>query len=472
VQGAGHRSLLDFRVMPPTPLVPIEEMLTRLDRALAHSPAEETEIVWIEARRGQESNGKRRRDSFENMERTLLIRVRESGRTGLHRMSAAGLSDLENAVREALGQARLAPLTPPPLQPPGAAGPLLATPEMPGLADPLFDAEVARLVPGRARDLIQRQADRGEVAWIGWGEGQLAVVNSRGLRRAAAATTVWTVVSCGNAPGAGRAMAAARSLDGLDLAALFERARQRHAGPGNAANAANTADIPQEPVPLVLSPDAAAALVDLLNRYALGSATFRSGPFRGRIGEPVCHPAITLRDDPAKGLPFPFDFFGAAKHPVDLIDRGVLVTPAIDGALAAETGLPPTPHQVAADEALAAHLTLQPGDEADEDVLRRADGGIWVSALDEIQAFDPGALRFRARARGVRRIEGGTLGAAFPDLLWEDSLPDLLARVLGVGRTMVSVTTGDPLLGATTSPLLAFETVSGLRTAQRSTPRS
>lgn len=469
MQGAGHRSLLDFRAMPPPPLVPIEEMLTRLDRALAHSPAEETEIVWIEARRGQESNGKRRRDSFENMERTLLIRVRESGRTGLHRMSAAGLSDLENAVREALGQARLAPPTPPPLQPPGAAGPLAEMPETPRLADPLFDPEVARLVPGRARDLIQRQADRGEVAWIGWGEGRVAVVNSRGLRRTAEATTLWMVVSCGNTPGAGRAMAAARFLDDLAPAALFERARQRHAGPGNVAS---LAEIPQEAVPLVLSADAAAALVDLLNRHALGSGTFQNGPFRGRLGEPVCHPAITLRDDPTQGLPFPFDLFGAAKHPIALIDRGALVTPAVDGALAAEIGLPPTPHQVAPDEALASHPTLQPGEEADEELLRRADGGIWISALDGVQAFDPRALRFSARARGVRRIEGGGLGAALPDLLWEDSLPDLLVRVLGVGRTVVSVTTGDPLLGATTSPLLAFEAVSGLRAAQRSTPRS
>jgi predicted Zn-dependent protease len=451
--------------MPPTSLVPIEEMLTRLDRALAHSPAEETEIVWIEARRGQESNGKHRRDSFETPERTLLIRVRESGRTGLHRTSAAGLSDLENAVREALGQARLASPTPPPLQPPGAAGSLLETPEMPELADP----EVARLVPGRARDLIQRQADRGEVAWMGWGEGRVAVVNSRGLRRTADVTTAWMVVSCGNGPGAGRAMAAARFLENLDPTALFERARQRHAGAGSASN---VAELPEGAVPLVLSPDAATALVDLLNRQALGSTTFQHGAFRGRLGETVCHPAISLRDDPTRGVPFPFDLFGAAKSPIDLIERGVLLTPAVDEALAAEIGRPTTPHLVAADEALAAHPSLQPGEEADEELLGRADGGVWVAALDGVQAFDPAALRFRARARGVRRIEGGTLGAALPDLVWEDSLPDLLARVLGVGRTAVSVTTGDPLLGATTSPLLAFEAVGGLRAAQRSTPRS
>src|SRR6185436_7481201 len=123
--------------MPPSSPVPVEEMLARLDRALASSPADETELVWIEARRGQESNGKRRRDSFEIPERNLLIRVRESGRIGLHRTHAAGLSDLENATRDALGQARLAPRAELP-GPSAAADPL---PALPGLADP----EIARM---------------------------------------------------------------------------------------------------------------------------------------------------------------------------------------------------------------------------------------------------------------------------------------------------------------------------------------
>ena len=440
--------------MPPPLMAPVEEMLARLDRALASSPADETELVWIEARRGQESNGKRRRDSFENPERNLLVRVRESGRIGLHRTNAAGPSDLENAIRDALGQARLAQPAPPPLQPPGAADPLPRTPE---LADP----EIERMAPARARDLIQRQAERGEIGWLGWCEGRMAVVNSRGLRRATDATAIWLVASCGRSAGAGRAAAAARSLDALAPETVFDRARRRHAPAGGPA-----AEPPEAPVPLVLSPEAAAALMDLLNREALGSSTFRDSALRGGLGAAVCHPSITLRDDGTdpRGLPFPFDFLGAAKRPMDLIEQGVLRTPAVDERLAAEIDRAPTPHLIEPDEALAAHLFLQPGEEPDEELLRRADGGLWVTWLDIPRVFDPAALRFRAYLRGVRRLEGGALGAAVPDLVWEDSLPALLARVLGVGRTAVTaVAAADPLFGATTAPMLAFVWVTGLR---------
>ncbi len=446
-----------LRPMPPPPSVPVEEMLARLDRALASSPADETELVWIEARRGQESNGKRRRDSFEIPERNLLVRVREAGRLGLHRTNTAGLSDLENAIRDALGQARLARRTPQP-PPSGAAGPL---PRLPELADP----EIGRMSQSRARDLIQRHAERGEIGWLGWAEGRMAVINSRGLRRATEVTAAWLVASCGRGPGAGRAAAAARSLDALDPGAVFERARQRHVPAGGP-----TAGPPETPGPLVLSPEAAAALIDLLNREALGSSTFPGGALRGRLGEPVCHPAVTLRDDGTdpRGLPFPFDFLGAAKLPVELIERGVLRTPAVDEELAAAIGLPPTPHLIAPDEAVATHLFLEPGEEPDEELLRRAGGGLWVTWLDAPRAFDPAALRFRAHLRGVRRLEDdGALGAPVPDLVWEDHLLALLERVLGVGRTAVTaVAAADPLFGATTAPMLAFERVEGL------TPRS
>jgi len=439
--------------MPP-PLVPVEEMLARLERALASSPADETELVWIEARRSQESNGKRRRDSYEIPERNLLVRVRESGRLGLHRTNASGLSDLENAIRDALGQARLAQPAELPVKASGAADPL---PELPELADP----EIARMNQARARDLLQRHAERGEIGWLGWAEGRMAVVNSRGLRRGTEVTAAWLVASSGRGAGAGRAAGAARSLEGLDPAAVFERSRQRHASASGPV-----AEPPDRPVPLVLSPEAAAALVDMLNREALGSSTYRDGALRGRLGEAVASAAITLRDDGTdpRGLPFPFDFLGAAKRPVPLIEAGILRTPAVDERLGAALDFPLTSHLVTPDEALATHLFLHPGEEPDEELLRRAEGGLWVTWLDAPRTFDPAALRFQAHLRGVRRVENGTLGAPVADLLWEDRLPALLERVLGVGRaTVTAVAAGDPLFGATTAPMLGFDAVSGLR---------
>lgn len=453
-----------LRAMPPPALLPLDEMIARLERTLAASPADATEIVWVEARRGQESNGKRRRDSFEQQERNVLVRVRESGRYGLHRAGASEASDLAKAVREALAVARLAAPEPVTLRPERADAALEPSS---GLHDP----ETARLNPARARELVQSLGDRGETVRLGWGEVRMAVVDSRGLRRAAEATSAWAAVSTGRdigaagasgASGAGFASAASRSLAGLGLSVLLARARERQAPD------LQPVPPPDGPVPLVLSQEAAAGLLGRLNRRALASTSFHDGTsvLRGALGEPALHAALSLRDDATdpRGLPFPFDFLGSAKRPVDLVDRGVFLTPAVDDRLARELDRPPTPHLVAIDEAVPGNLFLLPGGSGapEPELLRAAEGGLWIGALDPIEDFDPGSLRFRAVARGVRRIEGG-LGAPVPDLLWEDDLRALLSAVLGVGTEPVTQAQGDGLFGGITTPMLAFERTAGFR---------
>lgn len=429
--------------------VALAEIVSRLERLLALSPAEATEISWLEVRRGQESTAKRRRDSYELHDRAVLVRVRECGRTGVHRTSASTPSDLENALRSAMAQARLAPPSPPPLELPGAA----AAVDTAGLCDP----ELARMTPDRARSLLQRLAAPAapggrETARLGWSEGRIAVASSRGLRRAAEVTSGWIEVICGRHPGAGRAAAASRSLAGLDPQGVRERARRRQGPP-------EVVPPPAGPVPLLLSQEATAALVEQLNRQALASESFHSGVsfLRERLGQPVFHPAIHLRDDPTdpRGLPFPFDLLGAAARPIDLVEHGIALTPALDDRLARALGRPPAPQRVAPDEAEPGHLFLLPGDATEGELLRAAEGGIWIAALDPLEAFDPRALRFRAVARGARLVAGGALGRSLPDLVWEDDLPGLFSRVLAVGSELVPIATGAGLFRATTAPMLA-----------------
>jgi predicted Zn-dependent protease len=440
--------------------MPLDEILARLERIVSGSPADATEVAWIETRRCQESNGKRRRDSFEHFERTILIRVRESGRFGLHHTNTGDLSDLENSLRDALAQARLSePRTAAPL-PAGAEGPV----EVPAA---LHDPRLAALTPAGGRELIQRivsapGGSAGEVVRLGWTSGRVAIVNSRGLRRRAEATAAWLDVICSPRPGAGRASDAARTLEGLGAAGVPERARARDAGPESGV----TTPPPDRPVPAVLAPEAAAALIDTLNNLALTSTSFHEGTsfLRGSLGQPVFHPLVGLRDDGAdlRGLPFAFDLMGWAHRPVDLVAGGVFLTPAVDGKLAGELGLTQTPNRVAPGEARAQNLILLPGETSEAELLGQADGGLWIGALEPIVGFDPLRGRFRAVARGVRRLEGGALGAPLPDLVWEDELPRLLSAVSGVGRETVTRPAGSGLFGGVTAPLLALESVAGL----------
>ncbi|MES1243928.1 MAG: metallopeptidase TldD-related protein [Acidobacteriota bacterium] len=440
--------------MPTLTRPALDEMVSRLERTLAASPADATEIAWIDARRGQESNGKRRRDSYEQEETTVFVRVRESGRYGFHRTDVAEPSDLARAVREALAQARLSQPVPPlpvTVRPEDAA----ARVAIPG---EIHDPELARMTPARARDLVQRAAEAGETVRLGWADGRVAFADSRGLRRAAEATSAWATVSTEGTAASG----ASRSLAGLALPSIVARARDRQAPEGPEGSA-----LPDGPVPVVLSQESAAALLDLLNRRALTSSSFHHGTscLRDVLGAPVFHPAVSLRDDGTdpRGLPFPFDLLGSGRRPIDLIAGGVFLTPAVDDRLARELDRPPTPHLIAPDEAAASHLFLVPGKTPDEQLLGGAEGGLWIAALDPLESFNPYGLRFRAIARGVRRIEGGRLGAALPDLVWEDDLRTLLSGSLEIGAEPVTV--GESLFGGITTPILAFGRTSPFRAA-------
>jgi predicted Zn-dependent protease len=467
-----------------TELMALDEILGRIERALAYSPAESTEITWIEAWRAGVASGRERPSGLDGggrPERSLLLRVRQSGRTGLHRTGGAEASDLENAVRDALAQARLAPATQgEPLAGIGGAtgtGGASGAGGTGGAMDGglLHDPELAALEPAGARDLLDRAAGRGERLRLSWLEGRVAVANSAGLRRAARVTAASFEAGCGRLAGAGSAMAAARRLDGLDMADTLDRARGRHAGggaTGGAAGSAAGAGPGSEPEPLalpshltmVLSEQATAALLDLLNRHALSAAALHSATscLHGRLGEPLFAPCLSLRDDGTdpRALPFPFDLAGWSKRPVDLVVDGVFASPAVDPRLARELGRQPTPHALAPDEWLAVNLLLLPGNRAplpERELLAMAEDGIWVGALAGVECFEPRSLRFRAQARGVRRIAGGALGAPLPDLLWEDRLPAALARVQALGDRPMAIATGDMLFGATAAPLLAVQ---------------
>ena len=380
---------------------------------------------------------------------------------------------------------------------PAAAGQgVPGVPGVPGRGNGFYDPELAELEPARARTLLDGAAERGELLRLAWLEGRVAVANSAGLRQAAQVTAVSFEASCGRGPGAGSAAGAARRLDALYLQDTLDRARSRHAGdapaPGDASPGLGPqppAALPESPVsdaapaageaalglglaglPMVLSEQSAAALIALLNRHALSAAAHRDAgscfQVLGRLGEPLLASCLSLRDDGTdpRTLPFPFDLAGWPKRRVDLVVDGIFTTPAVDARLAAVIGRPPTPHAMAPDEAIAANLLLLPGDREplpEAELLRQADGGIWIGALEGLECFDPGRLRFRGRARGVRRVAGGALGPPLPDFVWEDDLQAALSRAAALGDHPATIATGDMLFGATAAPLLALRAMSG-----------
>lgn len=439
-----------------------DEIIDRIETALAASIADETEIVWHELARCSAGCGPGAETAPPGdvpeaaRKRSLLVRVYERGRVGIYRTGAGSRGEVDDAVRQALGQAKVDP-------PPAHRPPLIPKGSTLDLPEGSYDPAVAALGADQARELLSERLSDDESAHLRWAEARIAAANSRGLRRLATVTAIALEVRCGEGPGAGYAAAAARSLGGLGAETVLSRARSRRAdesphGNGHGGDGGSDGSLAGVRS-LVLSAEAVASLLEMFNHQALSARPFLDGTswLAGKLGEPLFDPVITLRDEPLEpaGLAFPFDFFGGAKERLTLIDAGVVKTPATDSLLGPALGLPVIHLAIGPDDSRAGNLSLAPGELAEEELLAAAGDGVWIGWLDEPRAYAPGRPEFRAGARGVRAIRSGKLGPALPDTVLEDRLPRLFGEVLGIGRETVCVAAGDDVLESVRAPTLA-----------------
>ncbi len=430
---------------PPATAPPLTEVVSRLRDAVAGSVADATEAVWLEVLRGRAATAEPD-DPPPRWRRLVQVRVEAAGRLGFHRGEAGDPAALASAVRLALGQSRLAA--------PGASLDLPGPEEAARAPEvPLHDAAVAELTPGSARELLAAGEGAGERLGLDWSALRLVVANSQGLVASTEATALTLAARHGDGPGAGWAAASARSLAALAAPRVLERARARAADGSPAA-------APPATAALLLSPEAAAALVALLNRTALAARPFADGSsyLAGAVGRDVFSPLFGLVDDggDAAGLPLPFDLSGHAKRRVEMVRAGRLLTPAVDAALAASLGLAATPHDVGGDETRAAHLFVAPGGASDEALAEAVAGGLWIGELRGLHPHDLVPGRFRGIARNVRRLAADGPGAPVGDLLWEADLREVFSHLVAVGEAPVVFAAGGAPWGAVSSPALAI----------------
>ena len=440
---------------------PLETVDTIFERVLASSTADETELVWFERRYGVASWPPREDDYLEDPRLSVLVRVVEGSRQGWYRTETPDANLLESGLRQAMALATV--------QPRVRRRPVFPGPASIDKTMTLVDHRLGELDLPAAQRLVASWCEIPEAA-----EGELeaqmhgsmlrmAVFNSHGVRCHTAATEVSLRVTAGEGAGAGRAVGSARSIADLDPGTLVQRAldRRRDDLPEK---------VPSGSFPVLLGAEATIELLNLLNTWAFASRSYREGMsfLSQHRNVQVFDRVFDLRDDALRspGMPFPFDFEGSPKRPLDLIAEGRPSTPALNRYEAAEAGLEPTAQAIGGQDSMFGNLYLEPGEASESDLLRAADGGLLVGWLDPPECFDPTQLRFRALARGVRRIEDGRVGAPVEDLVWEDSLLRAFARLGAVGRDVIVRACPSTPLGAITAPGLVLVESDGFRSAK------
>jgi PmbA protein len=365
---------------------------------------------------------------------SLRVRVVSKGRVGV---AATNQFTAEGARRVAESAKEMAAVASP-------------DPEFPGLApeadvaarDDTFHQATADTTPEdraeRVAELVANCANGFHAAGaIDTTATEVALANSEGQFCYTPFTqaNLTTVVS-GGENGAGYAEAWSPRFDGLDVAAVAERAV------GKARESQRPQSLEPGRYEVVLEPAAVGTLVAFLAYMGLGGRSILEGRscFTDKEGEPVGSEAITFRDDAfAQGaIGLPFDFEGTPKQRVTMIENGVFRRGVHDRRSAKQAGVQSTGHALPPpnpEGAFPLNVMVETGDASLDDMIAATEHGLLVTRFHYSNIVHPKEAVITGMTRdGTFLIENGQLKHPVKNLRFTQSIIEALKDTSLVGR--------------------------------------
>jgi len=303
---------------------------------------------------------------------------------------------------------------------------------------------------------------RTDGAMVSTRDGQGVIVNSGGLARASAGTSISVSVVPLADDRDGRQQAGWYGMVKCRLDELEDLEAIAREAAGRALARIGARQVPTARVPVILSPDIAASWIgDLFEAFSGEAHLKKTSWLTGRLGEEIASGLVTLVDDGrlrrAVGSE-PFDGEGFPTRRSVLIERGRFVTILYDHYHARRAGTRSTGSAVrgySSTPAIGSHnLFIEAGATDPVEILRRVDRGFYMDDQGSY-GFNPvtGDYSYQAQGfwveRGEKRfpVEGVTVAS--------NSL-EMLRNVAAVGNDL-------KFLGSIASPTLLIQemTVSG-----------
>lgn len=408
-----------------------------MEKVLNRTTAEQAEIVYT----GEDKALTRFAESVIHQNvaadnRRLAVRVAYGKKVGHAATNALDEASLRSALRQAEAVARLQPDDPDFIAFPAPA----PARDLDDLT--YFAATAAHTPEARAeavRELVVR-VNRSEAKLAGSfavEAGELAVVNSHGVRQYCRLTKAafTTLVSKGH--GSGYAEAVARDIAELDPI------RTGKAALAKCLAGQNPQPIEPGEYTVILEAAAVADMLDFLAVEGFNATAVQEGRsfMEGCRGEKIMDERISIWDDGGDplGLPLPFDFEGVPKERVDCIERGVARDIVYDSYTAGrEAGKRSTGHSLPAPNPygpLPLHLQMSPGDASLPEMIESTERGILVSRFHYTNTVHPKQVIITGMTRdGTFLVENGRIVSPLPNLRFTDSVLRALSAVESVGR--------------------------------------
>jgi PmbA protein len=136
----------------------------------------------------------------------------------------------------------------------------------------------------------------------------------------------------------------------------------------------------------------------------------------------------------------PFDFEGAPRQRVSLIERGIACGVVYDSYTAARQGVANTGHALAAPNPMGpmpGHLHLAPGSKSLEELVAGIGRGLWVSRFHYVNVVQPLETILTGMTRdGAWWVEHGEVQYPVKNLRFSQSVLEALSTVRGIGRDL------------------------------------
>ena len=433
-----------------------KKLFARLEKVMAGSNADQTEIVYIGTESGltRYANSYIHQNVFEN---TCLIYFRTviGKKVGVASGNSFVIDDLKRTLADSLEIARQQP----------------ENPKFPGLAKPAkyreldtFDETTAGYAPrdrARAVKEIIAEAKRKHFPVAGSCStscGEIAVLNSLGLRAYQPVTSAGVNMIAMSDTSSGYASSTSRRVEDLDFKHLA----------GIAVDKCDMSQNPQQIEPgeyeVLLEPAAVSEILEWLNYVSLGSKAFmqETSCLSGKIGKKITSDLISLYDDGlnTKAVAFPFDFEGVPKSKVTFIDKGVARGVVYDRAAGLKAGTKSTGHGVTPDEnsegAFALNLFLKPGKTPRAKMISGVKKGILVTRFHYINGLiDTNNSVMTGMTRdGTFYVENGEIKHGIKNLRFTDSIMRAFGTAVAVSRETERIESWWRSVGCMTVPAL------------------
>ena len=379
--------------------------------------------------------------------RGLGLRVIVGDAQGFVSSNDLGSARLEDLARRAVALARLS--TPDPanaLPSPAEAG------DDTGIDLGLLDPAVVELAPERKIEMaleLERVAlahdpriRRTDGAHVTSGAGTSVIANSHGLRRSSrgAAVSAYVVPLADDRDG--KQQTGVYGMTRRWLAELPSMESIAREAARRAVARIGARPVPTARVPVVMHPDVAEAWIsEMLDAFSAESVIKKSSWLTEKLGETIGSPLVTLTDDGRlkHGVgSAPHDGEGVATRRNVLIDRGVCAMFLYDTYHARRAGTRSTGSAVrgySSVPGIGSHnLSLSPGDDTPEAILRKADRGFY---LTDTGSFGYNAVTgdYSYQAQGFW-IEGGERTFPVEGVTVASNSLDMLRNVAAVGNDL------------------------------------